>query len=199
MVGLLLGTEQLQSFCPPQALDAAELEKEQLRRGHDTRPPASSDWLTVVPPSDCTPPPEPQPSPHQTATLGEDTTTLPERDSSQDRNLHTASVNGDLQGSAASPRGGCGESATPSSGRCAAPSWPAVTRTQPGFLVLNPDLFGGFFFFFLEVGDTSPAEAKVMDPEQREHQLTAMDDGTGDRNLLWFFSMNNPLALRPTS
>lgn len=171
---------------PPQALDAAELEKDQLRRGQHTRSPVCSDWHSVVPPSDCTPPPEPLASPHLVVSSGEDNTSYTTisisppaaTDGTQDNAVNTASVNGEPQGSGAPPDGGNGESAAPSSGRCAGPwSPPAPPCSTHMQTVL-------FFMFkadsvFEDVVDTLSAEAQVVGPEEGEHQLAVMDNGTG--------------------
>lgn len=143
--------QQFPCCAPPQALDAAQLEKDQLRRGQHARSPVCSDWHSVVPPSDCTPPPEPLASPHLVVSSGEDNTSYTTisisppaaPDGTQDNAVNTASVNGEPQGSGAPPDGGNGESAAPSSGRCAgpwsppAPSGAALTCKQSCSLCLK--------------------------------------------------------------
>lgn len=106
---------------PSQAADAAEAEKEEWRDGQLARSPGANDWQTVVPHSDCTPPPEPQTSPHRLVTSGEDNTSFiaisTRPASAADRNQGNAtSVNGELQAGGASPNGGNEEPLTASSG-----------------------------------------------------------------------------------
>lgn len=176
----------------PQALDAAELEKEQFCRGQHTGSPVSSDWHTVALHTDCTPA-EPQTSPHLVASSGEgnpayttiSVSPLAAHDRNQDNAGNTAPVNGEPRGSRASPEGGNGESAMPSSGRCAGPwsssplSCAAVACNESWFFMLKPDSP------FQDVVDALPAEAQTVDPEEGEHPLPMMDNGTGKVCFHW--------------
>uniref|UniRef100_H3CH50 ARF guanine nucleotide exchange factor 2 n=1 Tax=Tetraodon nigroviridis TaxID=99883 RepID=H3CH50_TETNG len=114
--------------------------------------------------SDCTPPPEPQSSPHHLVPSGEDNTsstamsTSPASasDGTQDSTTNatnTTSVNGEQRRGGASPKGGSGGLLTPSS---------------------EPDSV------FEDVVD-EPAEEAVVDPEEGGHQLTQMDNGADDQ------------------
>uniref|UniRef100_A0A674NXT3 ARF guanine nucleotide exchange factor 2 n=1 Tax=Takifugu rubripes TaxID=31033 RepID=A0A674NXT3_TAKRU len=118
--------KHFQSFSPPKALDASELEKDHLCLAQQTHSPVLSDWHTVSPRSDYTSTPESQSSPYVVADSVGETTTYTTvsvspplaSDGDQDKETNTTSINGEQQGSSASIKGGNGEPVTPSSGGC---------------------------------------------------------------------------------